>query len=58
MKKIIIFATAYPYAAGVIAVIWIGSAALLKVDSALSFNLVLFANIGVSLIVAGIGFRK
>jgi len=58
MKQLVVFATSYPYTAGVLAIIWIGSAILLRIDGSLSFNLVLVSNIIVSLIVASVGFRK
>ena len=58
MKKILLFATSYPYTAGIIAVIWLGSVLMLLIDSSLSSNTVLFVNVLVTLFVAVIGFRK
>jgi hypothetical protein len=58
MKNVFIMATTYPYTAGVLAVMWVGSAMLLKIDSGLSFNTVIVSNVITTLIVANIGFRK
>jgi hypothetical protein len=58
MKRIIIFVTAYPYAAGVIAIVWLGSAVLLQASDSLSFDAVLTVNALVTLIIALIGFRR
>ncbi len=47
----------YPYTAGVIGIIWLGSAALLAIDKELSLvNIVIF-NMLASVIIAGFGFR-
>lgn len=58
MKPMFLFATTYPYACGVIVVIWICGAILLKVDHTLSLGLVLAINSFSTLVVALIGFRK
>jgi hypothetical protein len=51
-------ATAYPYTAGIIAVIWLGSVILLKIDSTLSFKLVIFVNVALTALFASIGFKR
>jgi hypothetical protein len=58
MKPILLFATTYPYACGVIAVMWLCSAILLKVDTNLSLGIVLMTNSVSTLVIALIGFRK
>lgn len=58
MKNVFIMATTYPYTAGVLAVMWIGSALLLHLDSNLSFDTVIITNVVTTLIVANIGFHK
>lgn len=58
MKSMILFATAYPYATGILAVIWVGSAVLLHLDSSLSFNFVLIVDVLMSVVVAAVGFRN
>jgi hypothetical protein len=58
MKKLIIFATSYPYTAVILAVIWVGSATLLKVDDTLPLTTVLVVNSFVSIIIAAVGFRR
>lgn len=58
MKRMIILATAYPYTAGILAIIWIGTAALLKIDSSLSFDRTIIVTGVVTLLIASIGFRK
>ena len=58
MRKVIIFATAYPYSAGIIAIIWVGSVVLVKLDPTMPLNFVLFTNIFISFWVAIIGFGK
>jgi hypothetical protein len=47
----------YPYTAGVIGIIWLGSAALLAIDQSLSLVNVVIINMFVSVIIAGFGFR-
>lgn len=58
MKQMFIFATAYPYTAGILALVWIGSALLLTISASLSLELVLLGNMAVSTGVALVGFRK
>lgn len=47
----------YPYTAGVIGIIWLGSAALLAIDRDLPLVGVVIINMLISVIVAGFGFR-
>lgn len=58
MKRLILFSTSYPYTAGVIATVWLGSVMLVSVDQSLSLNLILATNVCVTLVVAVIGFRR
>ena len=57
-NNIIIYATAYPYTAGILTVIWIGSVMLLIIDRSLSLAVVMIGNVLMTLIIASIGFRK
>ena len=47
----------YPYTAGVIGIVWLGSAALLAIDQSLSLVNIVIINMFVSVIIAGFGFR-
>lgn len=47
----------YPYTAGAIGVVWLGSAALLAIDRDLPLVRVVVINMIVSVIIAGFGFR-
>lgn len=47
----------YPYTAGVIGVVWLGSAALLAIDSKLPMVRVVIIDMIVSVIISGFGFR-
>lgn len=47
----------YPYTAGTIGVIWLGSAALLAIDRALPIVGIMCINMVVSIVVAAYGFR-
>lgn len=58
MKNMIIFATSYPYSAGIIAIIWIGSVVLVKLDPTMPLNTILFVNIIVSFFIAVVGFGR
>lgn len=55
-KEFILFIK-YPYTAGTIGIIWLGSAALLAIDRDLSLVNVVTINMIVSVIIAGFGFR-
>ena len=56
LKDVILFIK-YPYTAGVIAVIWLGSAALLAIDKDLSLVGIVSIDMFASIIIAGFGFR-
>lgn len=56
LKEFILFIK-YPYTAGVIGIVWLGSAALLAIDSKLPLVRVVIIDMFVSVIVAGFGFR-
>ncbi len=58
MRSTFIMATTYPYTAGVLAIMWIGSALLLRIDSNLSFDTVIITNVITTIIVSNVGFRK
>lgn len=47
----------YPYTAGTIGIIWLGSAALLAIDPELSLIGIVCINMIASVIIAGFGFR-
>lgn len=47
----------YPYTAGTIGVIWLGSAALLAIDHTLPLVGIVCINMIASVIIAGFGFR-
>lgn len=47
----------YPYTAGTIGIIWLGSAALLAIDGDLPLVSIVSINMIISVIVAGFGFR-
>jgi len=47
----------YPYTAGTIGVIWLGSAALLAIDSSLPIVAIVIMNMLASVVIAGYGFR-
>jgi hypothetical protein len=49
--------TKYPYTAGVIACIWIGTAVLTKIDSSLPLVKMATINIFVTTLVAAVGFN-
>ncbi|MFZ1324298.1 MAG: hypothetical protein WAQ57_04045 [Candidatus Saccharimonadales bacterium] len=47
----------YPYTAGTIGIIWLGSAALLAIDRSLPIVGIVIINMLISIIIAGFGFR-
>jgi hypothetical protein len=47
----------YPYTAGTIGIIWLGSAALLAIDRSLPIVGIVSINMIVSVIIAAFGFR-
>ncbi len=47
----------YPYTAGTIGIIWIGSAALLAIDRGLPVIGIVIVNMLASVVIAGFGFR-
>ncbi len=56
LKDFILFIK-YPYTAGVIATIWLGSAALLAIDHDLALVRVVMIDMIVSVVIAAFGFR-
>lgn len=56
LKEFLLFIK-YPYTAGVIGVIWLGSAALLAIDGKLPLVRVVTIDMFASVVIAGFGFR-
>lgn len=56
LKEFVLFIK-YPYTAGVIGIIWLGSAALLAIDKDLSLVAIVCINMIASVVIAGFGFR-
>ena len=56
LKEFLLFIK-YPYTAGVIGVIWLGSAAILAIDPKLPLVRVVIIDMLVSIVIAGFGFR-
>lgn len=56
LKEFLLFIK-YPYTAGAIGIIWLGSAALLAIDSNLPLVRVVIIDMLASIIIAGFGFR-
>lgn len=57
MFKDVIFFVKYPYTAGVIATMWLGTAAILAINSDLNVINVVLLNMAASCVVAILGFR-
>lgn len=47
----------YPYTAGIISVVWLGSAALLSIEPALDIVQIMGTSLVVTIVIAAIGFR-
>ena len=56
LKEFILFIK-YPYTAGVIATVWLGSAILMAINNDLPTVTMVVANMVVSVIIAGVGFN-
>ena len=56
LREFILFIK-YPYTAGAIGIIWLGSAALLAIEPKLPLVGVVFINMTVSIVIAAFGFR-
>jgi hypothetical protein len=56
LKEFLLFIK-YPYTAGTIGIIWLGSAALLAIEGQLPLVRVVILDMIVSVIIAGFGFR-
>lgn len=56
LKEFLLFIK-YPYTAGVIATMWLGSAALVAIDRDLPLVRIVMINMIVTIIIAGFGFR-
>lgn len=56
LKDFILFIK-YPYTAGVIATVWLGSAALLAINHELDLVSIVIIDMIVSIVIAGFGFR-
>ena len=57
MFKDFILFIKYPYTAGVVATIWVGSAVLVGIDNQLPFLKIIIINCVVTYLIAVIGFR-
>jgi len=55
VKEIILFIK-YPYTAGVIATVWLGSAILMAISRGVNGLHIVVINVFVSVVIAGIGF--
>jgi hypothetical protein len=53
----LLFQIRYPYTAGVIATIWLGTAALLAIDDSLPLKQLVISDCIASIIIALLGFR-
>lgn len=58
MFKDFVLFVKHPYAAGIIAVVWFGSTALIAIDQSLPLVRIVMINMGASLIIALIGFNS
>lgn len=56
LKEFLLFIK-YPYTAGVIATMWLGSAALLAIDGDLPLVRIVMINMVVTIVIAAFGFR-
>lgn len=56
LKEFVLFIK-YPYTAGVIGIIWLGSAALLAINDELPMVGIVCINMIASVVIAGFGFR-
>lgn len=56
LKEFILFIK-YPYTAGVIATVWLGSAALMGIDRDLPFIKIVVINMVLSILISIFGFR-
>ncbi|OGJ16065.1 MAG: hypothetical protein A2632_01840 [Candidatus Pacebacteria bacterium RIFCSPHIGHO2_01_FULL_46_16] len=57
MFKDLLFVIKYPYAAGIIAVIWFGSTGLIIVNDGLPITTIAIYNMVATLIISLVGFR-
>ncbi len=55
LKEVVLFIK-YPYTAGIIATIWLGSAVLLAINSEIPFVKVVMINMFASVVIALVGF--
>jgi hypothetical protein len=56
MKEFLLFIK-YPYTAGVIGTIWLGSAALMAINGGLPFIKIVIIDMFASILIAAFGFR-
>lgn len=55
LKEVILFIK-YPYTAGIIATVWLGSAALMAIDNDVPFVAIILINMFTSVVLAAVGF--
>ncbi len=56
--KKLVFQVRYPYTAGVLATIWLGTATLLAIDNSIQLKPLVFADCAASIIIALLGFSS
>lgn len=56
LKEFVLFIK-YPYTAGAIGIIWLGSAALMAIEPSLPLAAIVSINMIASVVIAGFGFR-
>ena len=56
LKDFVLFVK-YPYTAGVIAIVWIGSAIMIAIDTSLPVLTIIISNCVVTYLIALVGFR-
>lgn len=56
IKEFLLFIK-YPYTAGTIGIIWLGSASLLAIEKNLPLVPIIIINMFVSIVIAAVGFR-
>ncbi|HLC91841.1 MAG TPA: hypothetical protein VJC09_02200 [Candidatus Saccharimonadales bacterium] len=58
MKNLILFSTTYPYTAGIIAILWLGTVAFFRIDPSLPTNPVMTINVILTILISLVGFRR
>ena len=58
MKNLILFSTTYPYTAGIIAILWLGTVVFFRIDPSLPTNPVMTINVILTILISLVGFRR